>query len=106
MSPSVGFDDLVVDAVARDATPCGLAPLCTDALAVVDELPGGLRRQRLQAPHVRVVVERVPGAVEKDRKAFHDIIFSRVSGRSHLRTIEATGRLKLRCSAQMRRLYA
>jgi hypothetical protein len=61
--PSVGFDDLVVDAVARDASAGDFTALCTDALAVVDPLVGGLRRQRLQPPHVRVVVERVERAI-------------------------------------------
>src|SRR5262249_44943009 len=63
---------LVTDAEASNAAAGHLAALRPHALAVVDALIGGLRRQRLETPHVRIVVERVPGAVQKDREAFHD----------------------------------
>ncbi|MGY4505076.1 hypothetical protein ACVWYH_009033 [Bradyrhizobium sp. GM24.11] len=42
--------------VVRVPFPAGsLTALCADALTVVHALIGGLRRQRLQAPHVRII---------------------------------------------------
>lgn len=69
--PRVGFDDLVVDAPPRNTSARGLAALGTDALRVVDALIGDLARQGFQPPYVRVVVQRIPGAVQKDRKSSH-----------------------------------
>src|SRR5258707_1736690 len=69
--PRVGIDNLLVDPVAGDASAGGFPAARPDALAVVYVLISAQRRQRLQAPHVRVVVQGVPGAVQEEPETFH-----------------------------------
>ncbi|WLA46670.1 hypothetical protein QIH80_33730 [Bradyrhizobium elkanii] len=42
-----------------------------DALRIVDTLVGSLSGQRSQAPNVRIVVQRIPGTVPKNRETLH-----------------------------------
>ena len=71
--PFKSRDDFIVEPMAEHAATKPVAELCPDACAVIHGLrkPVGAPRstQGFQAPYVGVVVDGIPGTVEKERKA-------------------------------------